>query len=107
MNSHDDDDSTADHFNLTVHDDDRPPDALRTEYLGHYATLDEFLRAAVDTLVLPEGQWLLGCLDLGRVRACIEAGGHHRLRVDAGRVFLDTLRPAPPPPDGRGGKIGE
>lgn len=48
--------------------------------------------------MLPEGQWLLDCLDLDRVRACFESGGRYRLRVDAGRVFLDTLRPAPRTP---------
>lgn len=101
MTSHDDD-STTDDFDLTVHDDDRPPDALETEYLGHYPSLDEFLLAAVDTLVLDEGQGLLGCLDLARVRACLESDGRYRLRERGGRVFRDTLRPAPPPPVGRG-----
>jgi hypothetical protein len=88
MTSNDDDDDDDD---LTVHDDDRPTDALETECLGHYATLDTYLRAAVDTLVLPEGQWLLDCLDLVRVRDCLESGGLYRLRVRAGRVFRDRL----------------
>lgn len=88
MTSNDDDD-----FDLTVHDDDRPGDALDTECLGLYPTLDEFLFAAVDTLVLPEGQWLLACLDLVRVQACLESDGRYRLRVDDGRVLRDRLRP--------------
>jgi hypothetical protein len=86
MTSHDDDD-----FDLTIHDDDRPADALDTEFLGRYATLDAYLRAAVDTLLLPEGQWLLDCLDLLRVRECLESGGRYRLRLADGRVFRDRL----------------
>lgn len=82
-----------DDFDLTVHDDDRPADAFDTECLGRYPTLDAYLRAAVDTLVLPEGQWLLGCLDLGRVRRCLESGGVYRLRLAGGRVLRDRLRP--------------
>ena len=84
-----------DDFDLTVHDDDRPADAFDTECLGHYATLDAYLRAAVDTLVLPEGQWLLGCLDLGRVRDCLESCGRYRLRVHAGRLFRDHMQSGP------------
>lgn len=49
------------------------------------------MRAAVDTLVLPEGPWLLDCLDLGRVRGSFEAGGLYRLRVARGRVFRDRV----------------
>jgi hypothetical protein len=82
-----------DDFDLTVHDEDRPTDALDTECLGHYPTLDEYLRVAVDTLVLPEGEWLLDCLDLARVRGAFEAGGVYRLRVAGGRVLRDRLRP--------------
>jgi hypothetical protein len=73
-------------------DDDRPDDALETEYLGSYTSLDEFLRIAVDTLVRPEGEWLLDCLDLVRVRSALESGGHYRLRERDGLVFRDTLR---------------
>jgi hypothetical protein len=36
---------------------------------------------------------LLGCLDLERVRGCLESGGRYRLRVADGRVFRDRLRP--------------
>jgi len=92
MTSTNDDD---DDFDLTVHDDDRPADALDTECLGHYATLDAYLRAAVDTLVLPEGQWLLDCLDLQRVRDCLESCGRYRLRVHGGRVFRDHMLDEP------------
>lgn len=86
MTTNDDED-----FDLTIHDDDRPADALDTECLGVYATLDEYLRAAVDPLLLPEGLWLLDCLDFRRVRDCLESGGRYRLRLRGGRVFRDTL----------------
>lgn len=89
--------TSSDDFDLTVHDDDRPADALDTECLGVYPSLAAFLRVAVDTLVLPEGAWLLDCLDLDRVQAVFEAGGIYRLRVAAGRVFRDTLRPLETP----------
>lgn len=78
---------------LTVHDDDRPDDALDTECLGHYDDLNEYVRTAVDPLVLPEGRWLLDCLDLDRVRDVLESGGLYRLRVAGGRVLRDHLRP--------------
>ncbi len=83
--------SNDDDFDFTVHDDDCPDDALDTEILGHYATVDDYLRAAVDTLVLPGGEWLLDCLDLGRLRDCLESYGLYRLRLHAGRVFRDRL----------------
>lgn len=88
--------SNHDDFDLTVHDDDRPVDALDTECLGYYPTLDEYLRAAVDPLLLPEGLWLLGCLDLDRLRGAFEAGGIYRLRAANGRVLRDRMRPAAP-----------
>lgn len=81
---------------LTVHDDDRPDDALDTECIGHYPDLDAYLRTAVETLVLPEGQWLLNCLDLNRVRSNLESWGRYRLRVAGGRVLRDLLRSSPP-----------
>lgn len=77
---------------LTVHDADRPEDALDTECLGHYTSLEEYLRTAVDPLLLPEGQWVLECLDLSRVRAVLESDDLYRLRVAGGRVFRDQLR---------------
>ncbi len=87
--------SNDDDFDLTIHDDDRPADTLETECLGHYATLDAYLRATVDTLVLPEGEWLLDCLDLVQVRDCLESGGLYRLRLHSGRVFRDRLQCGP------------
>jgi len=83
----------TDDDDLTVHDGDRPDDALDTECLGYYGGLDEYLLAAVETLLLPEGQWLLGCLDLDRIRDVLESGGLYRLRVAGGRVLRDHLRP--------------
>lgn len=77
---------------LTVDDDDRPADALDTECLGHYADLDEYLKTAVAVLVLPEGEWLLDCLDLDRVREVLERDGLYRLRVARERVLRDQLR---------------
>ena len=74
-----------------MHDDERPDDALDTECLGHYSGLHEYLRTAVDALFLPEGRWLLDCLDLDRVRDVLEHGGLYRLRVAGGRVFRDHL----------------
>jgi hypothetical protein len=63
-----------------------------TECLGYYTTLDEYLLAAVDIMVMYEGQWLLDRLDLTRVRDSLESGGIYRPRVADGRVFRDRLR---------------
>ncbi len=87
--------TSSDDFDLTIHDDDCPADALETECLGHYEALDGYLRATVDTLVLNDGAWLLDCLDWARVRECLESGGLYRLRAGGGRVFRDRLGPYP------------
>lgn len=84
--------TSNDDFDLTVHADDCPADALETECLGHYDTLDDYLRTTVDPLFLPEGTWLLDCLVLDRVRGHLESSGVYRLRIGAGRVFRDRLR---------------
>lgn len=90
MTEHDDRDGDGD-FDLVVHDADRPDDAVDTECLGYYDSVTDYLRVAVDTLVIPEGEWLLECLDYARVQEALEAGGLFRLRVAGGRVFRDRL----------------
>lgn len=82
-------------FDLTVHDDDRPLDAADTEVVGLHATVEEYLLAVVEPPIYEEGQWLVSCLDLERLRRALESGGRYRLRAHGGRVFRDTLRRAP------------
>lgn len=56
------------------------------EFLGHYATLDEYFRSQLEELVLPAGMWILECLDAEMIRARFEAGVY-RYFVAGGCVF--------------------
>lgn len=89
-----DDDDT---FDLDIHDEDRPADAIDTECLGTYPTLAAFVRTVLEPLVRDEGLWLLDCLDLDRVLHAMTGEGRYRLRLHRGRVVRDTLTPAPDP----------
>lgn len=56
------------------------------EYLGHYATLDEYFRSQLEELVTPAGRWILDCLDAEKILGRFEAGVY-RYFVTGGCVF--------------------
>ncbi len=56
------------------------------EYLGDYATVDDYFRGQLEELVVPGGEWLLGCLDMAAVRRRFEVG-RYRYFVAGGRVY--------------------
>ena len=73
-----------DDFDLTVLDESTRKEAA--EHLGDYATVDDYFREQLEELVMPSGQWLLGCLDMAAVRRRFE-GGRYRYFVAGGRVY--------------------
>jgi hypothetical protein len=56
------------------------------EFLGHYATLDEYFRSQLEELVSPAGGWILDCLDAEKILERFEAGVY-RYFVTEGCVF--------------------
>lgn len=59
------------------------------EYLGDYATLDEYFKAQLEELVTPAGLWILDCLDGQKILGRFEAGVY-RYFVVGGCVFRES-----------------
>jgi hypothetical protein len=82
----------TDDFDSDALDGQCPADAVETEFMGRYPSLAAFVREALEVLVLPDGWWILDCLDLPAVIREMEGEGRFRLRVADGRVFRDRMR---------------
>jgi hypothetical protein len=58
------------------------------EYLGRYDSIDAYLHSQVELLILPDGMWLLYCIDFVRVLEMMTDQGAYRIwRDDDGRLF--------------------
>lgn len=82
-----------DEFDVDMTPEGAVSSGAEVDCLGTYPSLEAFVRGQVEHLLLPEGTWLLDCLDVPAVLRALEAGTHHIWRSDDGRVFR---RPADP-----------
>lgn len=88
-----------------VEDDDPGLDAGRPggvsgengrEYLGAYASVEEYLRSLLEHLLTEDGQWLLDHVDLAGVQRRLEGRVYRYFCDDEGRVFRERVPPAAP-----------
>lgn len=61
------------------------------DYLGDYPSVEAYFRRALEDLLVPDGLWLLDCLDMTAVRRRFEADGRFRYILHAGRVHRVQL----------------
>jgi hypothetical protein len=91
--NNDQNDSHDSHINQDEFDVDMTPESgvegeTEVEYLGRYDSIDAYLHSQVELLILPDGMWLLYCIDFLRVQEMMTDQGAYRIWRDPdGRLF--------------------
>lgn len=68
------------------------------EYLGTFATVEDYFLSQIEHILQPEGLWLLECLHMPSVLLKMEAAGagcRYRYFVCEGKVFRELVRFGP------------
>ena len=83
--------NTADEFDVDMTPEPALSGEAEVECLGHFESLEAFLRSQAELLLISDGMWLLDCIDYTRVQAFLEGDEFRIWRDDFGRVFRRRL----------------
>jgi hypothetical protein len=89
--SNENDGGDIDEFDVDMTPGDEVVPDLGVDYLGTYPSFAAFLRSQVEHLMVPEGLWLLDCIDYDAVLRALEAGIYRIWRTADGQVFRRRL----------------
>lgn len=88
--------SSSDEFDVDMTPEPALSGEAEVECLGHYESMEAFLRSQVELLVIADGLWLLDCIDYDRVHGLLEGDEYRIWRDDNGEVFRRRLWSDPP-----------
>ena len=79
---------SQDEFDVDMTPESGVEGETEVEYLGRYDSIDAYLHSQVELLILPDGMWLLYCIDFLRVLEMMTDQGAYRIWREAdGRLF--------------------